>query len=318
MMGAPTNPICELLGIRYPIIQGAMAWIADAALAAAVSNAGGLGTIAAGNAPPDMVRGWIKKTRELTDKPFAVNIMMLSPNVAEVTDIVVEERVPIVITGAGSPLSFAARIKENGIKFVPVIPSTALAVRMQKNGADAIIAEGMEAGGHIGKMTTMALVPQVVDAVSVPVLAAGGIADGRGMAAAFMLGACGVQIGTRFIVAKESPAHQSFKDKVIKAKDIDTEVTGQITGHPMRQLRNKFTVRYNAMEQEELKKDEPDMTKFMAMGAGSLRVAAVDGDVDNGSLMAGQISGLITKEQTCDEIVQEIMNQFYGLVGVNK
>jgi len=307
------NKVCELLGIKYPIIQGGMAWIADAELAAAVSVAGGLGTIGAGNAPPELVRGWIRRVRELTDKPFAVNIMMLSPYVSDITDLVIEEKVPVVVTGAGSPHSFSARLKENGIKFIPVIPSAALAVRMQKNGADAVIAEGMEAGGHIGKMTTMTMIPQIADAVSVPVIAAGGIGDGRGMAAAFMLGASGVQIGTRFIVAKESPAHQNFKDKVIKAKDIDTEITGVSTGHPVRQLRNKFTTVYNAAEAEEMAKAEPDFNRLNAMLGGSIRKAAVDGDLDEGSFMAGQISGLIKKEHTCDEIIQEIMEKFNEL-----
>jgi enoyl-[acyl-carrier protein] reductase II len=307
------NTVCSLLGVKYPIIQGGMAWISDAGLAAAVSNAGGLGVVGAGNAPPDIVLGWIRRVRELTDKPFALNIMMLSPYVAEVTDIAVNERVPAVITGAGSPLSFSARLKENGILFIPVVPSTALAVRMQKNGADAVIAEGMEAGGHIGKMTTMALIPQVADAVTIPLIAAGGIGDGRGMAAAFMLGAKGVQIGTRFIVAKECPAHGNYKEKVMKAKDIDTEVTGMLTGHPARQIKNRFTTRYINEEQEEIKKDTPDFGKFAAYGAGSLRLAAVEGDVQNGSVMAGQISGLITKEQTCEEIIREIMDKFNEL-----
>ncbi|MCL2407265.1 MAG: enoyl-[acyl-carrier-protein] reductase FabK [Defluviitaleaceae bacterium] len=307
------NKICEILDIQYPIIQGGMAWISDGNLAAAVSNAGGLGTIAAGNAPPDVVRGMIHTAKSLTDKPFAVNIMLMSPFVSEVVDVVIEEKIAAVTTGAGSPSAFAARFKEAGIKLIPVVPAVAIAKRMEKLGADIIICEGMEAGGHIGKLTTMALTPQIVDAVSVPVIAAGGIADGRGMAAAFMLGAQGVQIGTRFLVANECTAHENYKAKVLKAKEIDTEITGMTTGHPVRQIRNKFTKTFNEIEAEENKKEEPNMARLDELLAGSLRLAAIDGDVDNGSVMAGQISGLVMAEQTAAEIIQEIMDKYNEL-----
>lgn len=307
--------LTELLGVRYPIIQGGMAWISDASLAAGVSNAGGLGTIAAGNAPPDVVREQIRKARSLTDKPFAVNIMLLSPHAEQIVDLVIAERVSVVITGAGAPGAIGAKLKAAGIVFMPVVPSAAIAKHMVKAGADAVIAEGMEAGGHIGKLTTMCIVPQVVDAVNVPVAAAGGIADGRGMAAAFMLGADAVQIGTRFLVANECTVHPNYKAKIIKAKDIDTEVTGQITGHPVRALKNKLTARFIALEKEEALKPAPDMMKIENFAAGALRAAAVDGDTDNGSIMAGQIAGLVKHEQSCAEIVAEIMQEFSGRIG---
>jgi enoyl-[acyl-carrier protein] reductase II len=291
-----------------------MAGISDAGLAAAVSEAGGLGTIAAGNFTPDIVVAQVRKARKLTDKPFAVNIMMLSPYAEDVISAVIDERVPVIISGAGAPSGLASRCKEKGIKYLAVVPSVAIARRMEKSGADAVIAEGMEAGGHIGKITTMCLVPQVADAVSVPVVAAGGIADGRGMAAAFMLGAQGVQIGTRFLAAKECPIHQNYKDKVLKAKDIDTEVTGSITGHPVRALRNKLTALFLAAEKEELGKDEPDVKRVEAVGAGALRKAVVDGDTEYGTLMAGQIAGLVRIEQTCEEIIKEIAGQYSELL----
>lgn len=313
-METQSNPVCALLGITYPIIQGGMAWVSDANLAAAVSNAGGLGVIAAGNAPPEVVASEIRKARQMTDKPFAVNIMLMSPSVEAVMDIVINEKVPVVITGAGTPSAYAKRLKDAGIKLLPVVPSSAIAKYMEKLGADAVIAEGMEAGGHIGKITTMCLTPQVRDAVTIPVIAAGGIADGRGMAAAFMLGAQGVQIGTRFIVARECTAHQNYKNKIIKAKDIDTEVTGQLTGHPVRAIKNKQTIRYQAMEKEESGKEQPDIDKLNALNTGGLRAAVVDGDMDYGSVMAGQIAGLVTKEQSCEEIIREIMSQYNDLI----
>ena len=306
--------ICELLGIKYPIFQGAMAWIADASLASAVSNAGGLGIIAAGNAPADVVREEIRKVKELTDKPFGVNIMLLSPFVDEVVKTVCEEGVKVVTTGAGNPSKYMDAFNEHGIVLIPVVPSVAAAKRMEKIGAKAVIAEGMESGGHIGKLTTMALVPQVVDAVNIPVLAAGGIADERGMAAAFMLGADGVQIGTRFLVANECTVHQNYKEKILKAKDIDTTITGQITGHPVRVIKNKLTRAFDAAEKEEMGKETPDMDRFDMLGRGALQKAVKEGDVEFGSVMSGQIAGLVNKEQSCQEILDEIMDGFKKLM----
>lgn len=303
------NNLCEILGIKYPIFQGAMAWISDAELAAGVSNAGGLGIIAGGNAPADIVREQIKKAKSLTDKPFAVNIMLLSPHADEVVDVICEEGVKIVTTGAGSPAKYMEKFNENSICVIPVVPSVAIAKKMEKVGAKAVIAEGMEAGGHIGKLTTMVLVPQVVDAVSIPVISAGGIADGRGVSASFMLGASGVQVGTRFLVAKECNIHENYKNKVLKAKDIDTVITGQITGHPVRVLRNKLSRLYDAIEKEELKKDEPNINRIEELGQGALQKAVQDGDVDNGSIMAGQIAGLVNKVQTCEEIIEELVKE---------
>lgn len=301
------HKLSELLGIKYPILQGGMAWIADASLAGAVSNAGGLGIIAGGNAPREVVQAEIKKIKEITDKPFAVNIMLLSPFAEDIVDLVCEEKVPVVTTGAGNPSKYMARFKENNIKVIPVIPSVALGTRMEKIGADAVIVEGMEAGGHIGKLTTMSLVPQVVDALSIPVIAAGGIGDGRGMAAVLMLGAAGVQIGTRFLVAKECNVHENYKAKVIKARDIDTVITCQHFGHPVRALKNKLTNEYDQLEKQELKSATPDTTKFDELGQGALRRAVVDGDVDFGSVMAGQIAGLIKEEQTAKEIIDSLV-----------
>jgi len=306
--------ICEILNIEYPIIQGAMAWIAEHKLAAAVSGAGGMGIIAAGLAPVDMVRDEIRAARTLTEKPFGVNIMLLSPTADDVAQLVIDEKVKVVFTGAGSPGKYMEAFKAAGICVVPVIPSVAIAKRMEKIGADAVVAEGMEAGGHIGKLTTMSLLPQVVDAVDIPVIGAGGIGDGRGMAAAFMLGAQGVQIGTRFLVAKECIAHQNYKNAVLDAKDIDSTITGQITGHPVRVLRNKLTRLYDAAEREELLKEEPDLARIEKLGEGKLRMAVVDGDADEGSVMAGQIAGMIHKEQTCKEILDEMMQEFHALV----
>ena len=302
--------ITELTGIKYPIFQGGMAWIAEHRLAAAVSNAGGLGIIGAASAPPEIVRDEIRKCKELTDKPFAVNIMLLNPNAEEVAKIVVEEGVKVVTTGAGSPSKYMAMWKEAGVVVIPVVASVAMAKMMERAGADAVVAEGMESGGHIGQTTTMALLPQVCDAVSIPVVGAGGIADGRGFAAAFMLGASAVQIGTRFVVAKESIAHSNYKEKLIKASDIDSEVTGLSTGHPVRCLRNKMTREYLKLE-----KSGADFMELEKLTLGTLRNAVMDGDVVNGTVMAGQIAGLLKKEQSCSEIIEEIMSEAEALIG---
>ena len=301
--------ITELLGIEYPIIQGGMAWVAEYHLAAAVANAGGLGLIGAASAPPEVVREQIRKAKELTDKPFGVNIMLLNPNADEVAKIVVEEGIKVVTTGAGNPAKYMEMWKAAGVKVIPVVASVGLARLMERAGADAVVAEGMESGGHIGSTTTMALVPQVVDAVSIPVIAAGGIGDGRGIAAAMMLGAEGVQIGTRFVVAKESIVHPAYKEKVVKAKDIDSEVTGMSTGHPVRQIRNKMTREYLKLE-----KEGASFEQLEYLTLGSLRKAVVDGDVVNGTLMAGQIAGLVKKEQTCREMIEEMMEQAEALL----
>ncbi|HHX55360.1 MAG TPA: enoyl-[acyl-carrier-protein] reductase FabK, partial [Clostridiales bacterium] len=285
-----------------PIIQGGMAWVAEHNLAAAVSNAGGLGIIAAGNAPISAVREEIRKTKELTDKAFGVNIMLISPNAADVAQLVIEEGVKVVTTGAGSPEKFIPMWKDAGIKVIPVIASVAFAKRMERSGADAIIAEGYEAGGHIGENTTMTLIPQVADAVNIPVIAAGGIGDGRGFAAVMILGASGAQIGTRFVVAKESIVHENYKKRIIDSKDIDSAVTGRTTGHPVRGLRNSMTRKYLQME-----KEGTGFEELETLTIGKLRDAVIDGDVKNGTVMAGQISGLIKKEQSCKEIIDEIM-----------
>ena len=297
------NRICKLLGIEYPIIQGGMAWIADASLAAAVSEAGGLGIIT-GTAPIEWIRDEIRKAKKLTNKPFGVNIMLMSPHADEVAKLVCDENVQVVTTGAGSPGKYMEMWKEHGVKVIPVVASVALARRMEKLGADAIVAEGTESGGHVGQLTTMALVPQVADAVEIPVLAAGGIGDGRGIVAGFALGAEGVQIGTRFLVAKECTVHQNNKNKVLKAKDIDTEVTGRSTGHPVRVLRNKLAREFNKLE-----KEGAPVEDIEKLGEGALRKAAKDGDVDYGSVMAGQIAGLVNKEQTCKEIIDELVKE---------
>ena len=297
------SKISQLLGIQYPIIQGGMAWVANPSLASAVSNAGGLGIIACGHAPGPVVQGFSDEMKQLTDKPFGVNIMLLSPLV----DVVCQAGVKVVCTGAGNPGKYMDKFKAAGIIVIPVVASVALAKRMEKAGADAVVIEGMEAGGHIGKTTTIALLPQVVDAVTIPVIAAGGIGDGRGMAAALMLGAEAVQLGTRFLVAKESTAHDNFKQAVIKAKDIDTVITGQITGHPVRVLRNKLTKIYLQAEKEETSKENPDFERLEAIGKGALRRIVVEGDTQMGSMMAGQIAGLIQKEETCKEIIEELM-----------
>ena len=296
--------VTELLQIEYPIIQGGMAWVAEHHLAAAVSEAGGFGLIGAASAPPEIVREEIRKAKELTDKPFGVNIMLLNPNADEVAKIVVEEGIQAVTTGAGNPEKYMPMWKEAGVKVIPVVASVAMAKRMERYGADAVVAEGMEAGGHIGNQTTMALVPQVVDAVNIPVIAAGGIGDGRGVAASFMLGAEGVQMGTRFVVADESIVHDNYKDRIVKAKDIDSVVTGQSTGHPVRCLRNQMTKEYIKKEQEGVPFEELER-----MTLGSLRKAVMDGDILNGTVMAGQIAGLVSKRQSCKEILQEIMTE---------
>lgn len=302
--------ITELLGIEYPIIQGGMAWVAEYHLAAAVSEAGGLGIIGAASAPPEVVREQIQKVKELTDKPFGVNVMLMNPNAPEVAQVVVEEGVKVVTTGAGNPGKFIDMWKEAGVKVIPVVASVAMAKMMERGGADAVVAEGTESGGHIGSATTMTLVPQVVDAVKIPVIAAGGIGDGRGLAAAFMLGAEAVQMGTRFVVAKESIVHPNYKERIIKAKDIDSEVTGRSTGHPIRVLRNQMTREYLKMEEEGVELEELERLTL-----GSLRSAVIDGDVVKGSLMAGQIAGLINKEQTCKEMIEEIVTQAESLLG---
>ena len=295
----------ELLNIRYPIFQGGMAWIADASLAAAVSNAGGLGIIAAMNANADWLREEIHKVRTMTDKPFGVNIMLMSPFADEVSDLVVEEKVPVVVTGAGNPGKYMKKWVEAGIKVIPVVASTAMARLVERSGATAVVAEGGESGGHIGELTTMTLVPQVCDAVKIPVLAAGGIADGRGIAAALMLGACGVQCGTRFLVAKECTVHQNYKNKILKAKDIDTIATGKRLGHPVRCLKNQFTRELFKQEYNSNISDE----ELEKMGAGALRKAAKEGDEKNGSFMAGQCAAMVHKEQTAQEMIEEMFAQ---------
>ena len=299
-----TKMISELLGIRYPILQGGMAWIADAKLAAAVSNAGGLGIISAMNAGGDWVREQIRQAKSLTDKPFGVNIMLASPHAEDVAQIVIDEQVPVVTTGAGNPSKYMKAWLAAGIKVIPVVASTGLAKLMARNGASAVIAEGGESGGHVGELTTMVLVPQVCDAVDIPVLAAGGIADGRGMCAAFALGAAGVQMGTAFLVAKECNVHPAYKERVLKAKDIDTMTTGRRSGHPVRVLKNQFARDYAKMEWDSTVSDEA-LEQF---GAGSLRRAAVEGDL-NGSFMCGQIAGMIQEERTAAEIIDSIMHQ---------
>ena len=296
--------INNLLEIEYPIIQGGMAWVAEHHLAAAVSEAGGFGLIGAANAPADWVREQIRKTKELTDRPFGVNVMLMSPYADEVARVIAEEGVKAVTTGAGNPEKYMELWKERNIKVIPVVASVALAKRMERCGADAVVAEGCESGGHIGESTTMTLVPQVVDAVDIPVIAAGGIGDGRGIAAAFMLGAKGVQMGTRFVVTKECQVHPAYKERIIRAKDIDTRVTGRSTGHPIRALRNDMTKAYLQKEQEGASTEE---LEFLASGA--LRRAVQEGDIHNGSLMSGQIAGLIKEEVSCKQLIDTLVSQ---------
>ena len=302
--------ITELLGCKYPVIQGGMAWVAEYHLAAAVSNAGGVGLIGAASAPAEIVREQIRKTRELTDRPFGVNVMLLNPNAEEVAQVIVEEGVKIVTTGAGSPAKFMEQWKTAGVTVIPVVASVAMAKLMERAGADAVVAEGMESGGHIGSATTMTLVPQVVDAVKIPVIAAGGIADGRGLAAARMLGAEGVQMGTRFVASKEALVHPNYKERILKARDIDSEVTGMSTGHPIRVLRNQMSREYLKME-----KDGASFEELEHLTLGSLRKAVIDGDVVNGSLMAGQSAGMVKKEESCKEIIEDVVTQAESLLG---
>lgn len=298
------NRICEILNIKYPIIQGGMAWVADSNLAAAVSNAGGFGIIGTGSATADIVKKEIDNCRRLTDKPFGVNVMLMSPNADEVIDLIIEEKPAGITTGAGNPAKYMDRLKEAGIKVIPVVPTVALAQRMEKLGADAVIAEGTEAGGHIGELTTMVLVPQVAETLNIPVIAAGGVADGRGIAASFALGAEGVQIGTRFICSEECNIHQNYKDAVLKAKDRDAVVTGRPTGHPVRTLKNKLAKKYLKMEKEGASPEELEK-----LGAGALRLAVVEGDKDGGSFMAGQSAAMVREIKPCKEIVEEISKQ---------
>ena len=302
--------ITELLGIEYPIIQGGMAWVAESHLAAAVSAAGGLGLIGGANAPAEVIRNYIREVKAVTDKPFGVNVMLMSPYADEVAKVIVEEGVKVVTTGAGNPEKYMEMWKAAGIKVIPVVASVALAKRMERYGADAVVAEGTESGGHIGEATTMTLVPQVVDAVSIPVIVAGGIGDGRGIAAAFMLGAEAVQMGTRFLVAKECTVHQNYKDRVLKAKDIDSTVTGRTHGHPVRCLRNQMTREYVKLENEGKSFEE---LEYLTLG--TLRKAVQEGDVTNGTVMAGQIAGMVSKEQTCKEMIDEMMAQAETLLG---
>lgn len=296
--------INNLLEIEYPIIQGGMAWVAEHHLVAAVSEAGGFGLIGAANAPADWVREQIRKTKELTDRPFGVNVMLMSPYADEVARVIAEEGVKAVTTGAGNPEKYMELWKERNIKVIPVVASVALAKRMERCGADAVVAEGCESGGHIGESTTMTLVPQVVDAVDIPVIAAGGIGDGRGIAAAFMLGAKGVQMGTRFVVTKECQVHPAYKERIIRAKDIDTRVTGRSTGHPIRALRNDMTKAYLQKEQEGASTEELEL-----LASGALRRAVQEGDIHNGSLMSGQIAGLIKEEVSCKQLIETLVSQ---------
>ncbi len=304
--------ICEILKIEYPIFQGAMAWIANASLAAAVSEAGGLGIIAGGTAPVELIRAEVRKAKELTSRPIGVNIMLLSPYADEMAKMVCDEGIKVVTTGAGTPGKYMDMWKAHNIKVIPVVPSVAIAKRMVRSGADAVVAEGTEAGGHVGELTTMVLVPQIVDAVDVPVIAAGGIGDGRGMAATFMLGADAVQIGTRFLTAYECTVHDNYKSKILNAKDIDTIVTGRRTGHPVRILKNKLSRRFGELDRVLAPLDE-----YEKLGAGALARAVLEGDMDNGSIMAGQIASIINKEQSCKDIIIEIMTEANKLLNRN-
>lgn len=302
--------VTELLGIEYPIIQGGMAWVAEYHLAAGVSNAGGLGLIGAASAPAEWVREQIREAKKLTDKPFGVNIMLMSPYADEVAKVVAEEGVKVVTTGAGNPEKYMKMWKEAGVKVIPVVASVALAKRMERCGADALVAEGTEAGGHIGENTTMVLVPQIVDAVNIPVIAAGGIADGRGIAAAFMLGARAVQMGTHFVATKESMVHENYKKAILKAKDIDSRVTGRTTGHPVRALRNQMTKQYLDME-----KAGASFEELEQLTLGGLRRAVVDGDVVNGSVMAGQSAAMVKEILSCEELIQKLVKETDALIG---
>lgn len=304
------SKICDILGIRYPVLQGGMAWVADARLAAAVSEAGGLGIIAGMNMNGEQLRAEIRKLRTLTDKPFGVNVMLMSPHAAEVAQVVVEEGVPVLTTGAGNPLTYMKKWLDAGIKVIPVVGSVALAQMVAKRGATAVVAEGGESGGHIGEANTMPLVPEVVDGVDIPVIAAGGIADGRGLAAAFMLGAEGVQMGTRFLVAKECHIHAHYKEKVLAAKDTGTMVSGRRLGHPVRALKNPFVRAFAEKEKDPSVTDE----ELDAFGTGALRRAVVEGDEESGSFLCGEVAGLVKKEQTCKEIIEEIVAEAEALL----
>lgn len=301
--------VTRLLGIEYPIIQGGMAWVAEYHLAAGVSNAGGLGLIGAASAPAEWVREQIREAKKLTDKPFGVNIMLMSPYADEVAKVIVEEGVKVVTTGAGNPEKYMKMWKEAGVKVIPVVASVALARRMERCGADALVAEGTESGGHIGENTTMVLVPQIVDAVKIPVIAAGGIADGRGVAAAFMLGAMAVQMGTHFVATKESIVHENYKQAIIKARDIDSRVTGRSTGHPVRALRNQMTREYLKLEQEGASFEELEHLTL-----GGLRKAVVDGDVMTGSVMAGQCAAMVKEELSCKELIEKLVKEADALL----
>ncbi len=294
--------LCDILGVKYPIIQGGMAWVATGELAGAVSNAGGLGIIGAGNAPANIVREEIRKVKKLTKKPYGVNVMLLSPFVDEVMEVIIEERVPVITTGAGNPGKYISNLKAIGCKIIPVVPSVSLARRMERLEVDALIAEGTEAGGHIGELSTMVLVPQIVDAVNIPVIAAGGIADGRGMVSSFALGAEGVQIGTRFICSDECIAHPDYKNALINAGDRDAVVTGRSTGHPVRNLRNKLT-----RKMDELERQGASLEELEELGRGALRRAVLEGDIEQGSVMAGQTAGMIEEIQPVKEIIDEII-----------
>lgn len=303
-IGGFMNKICEMLDIKYPIIQGGMAWVADANLASAVSEAGGFGIIGTGSATADIVREEIRKCKKMTDKPFGVNVMLMSPNVESVIEVIIEEKPKAITTGAGNPAKYMEKLKKAGIKVIPVVPTIALAKRMEKLGADAIIAEGTEAGGHIGELTTMVLIPQIAEVLKTPVIAAGGIANGKGMIASFALGAQGVQIGTRFICSKECNIHENYKQAVLSAKDRDAIVTGRTTGHPVRTLKNKFSKEYLKME-----KEGASIEELEKLGAGSLRLAVVNGDLEKGSFMAGQSASMIKEIKSCKEILEEIIKE---------
>ncbi len=310
------NEICKLLNIQYPIFQGAMAWISESNLASSVSNAGGLGIIAGGNAPKEVVVEEIRKCKKMTDKPFAVNVMLLSPFADDIIDAVCEEGVKIITTGAGSPAKYMEKLKAHNVIVIPVVPSVAIAKKMEAIGVDAVVAEGMEAGGHIGKLTSMALVPQIADAVNIPVIGAGGVYDGRGMASMFCLGAKGVQVGTRFLTANECVVHDNYKEKVMGAKDIDTVITGNITGHPVRVIKNAFANKLLRVEKELYKEDKPNVEILEELGAGTLRLAVQDGDIKEGSIMAGQVAGMVTKKESVKEIIEDIFNGYRNLINL--
>ena len=296
--------LTEMLNIEYPIIQGGMAWVANHKLAAAVSEAGGLGIIGAGSLPGESIREEIRKLKKLTNKPFGVNIMLMSPHAEDIVGIICEEGVPVVTTGAGSPGKYVSKLKEHNVKIIPVVPTVSLARRLEKLGVDALIVEGTEAGGHIGELATMPLVPQVVDKVNIPVIAAGGIADGRGLIAALSLGACGVQMGTRFVCSKETDIHENYKEEIIRANERDALVVGRSTGHPIRSLKNKYTSEFFKLE-----KTDMDLMELEKFSIGRLKKAVTSGDIENGSLMAGQISGMIKDIKPCKNIIEDIIKE---------